>query len=278
MTLKAAEAIQRHKKSTLQREDSFLKKFSTRNQRIDECHQVEPQEDEQPPMWSYPKAWRLRRQLVIQHDGSFMFYWLGVVTLAVLYNMWTCIAREAFREIQSRCNPCWFTLDALCDVIYMLDIVVQFRTGYLDQGLMVYDTKKLARRYTRSRFLYVDLACLLPLDFIQFKIGIHPMIRFPRFLKLYRTFRFLHMLESRNPYPNLIRVGNLTHILFLGAHWFAAFYYLISEAEGFQGGWSYPKPEGEYASLTRKYLASLFWSTLTLTTIGDLPPPEGDWE
>ena len=146
------------------------------------------------------------------------------------------------------------------------------------QGLMVYDSKKLARRYIQSKLLYVDAVCLLPLDFLQFYIGVHPMIRFPRFLKVYRTFRFIHMLESRTAYPNLIRVANLTHILFLGAHWFAAFYYMISEAEDFKGKWSYPKPEGEYAFISRKYLASLFWSTLTLTTIGDLPPPDNGKE
>lgn len=143
---------------------------------------------------------------------------------------------------------------------------------------MVYDSKKLARRYIESKLLYADALCLFPLDFLQFYIGVHPMIRFPRFLKVYRSFRFIHMLESRTAYPNLIRVANLTHMLFLGAHWFAAFYYMISEAEGFKGKWSYPEPSGEYAYVSRKYLASLFWSTLTLTTIGDLPPPENGKE
>ncbi|XP_046566899.1 cyclic nucleotide-gated channel rod photoreceptor subunit alpha-like isoform X3 [Haliotis rubra] len=272
-TLKVASEMQtQKKKGTLERQDSFLRKFSTRNQRVDECSD---DEDKKPSYWRPAKS---RRHFVIQHDGKFMFYWLGVMTVAVLYNMWTCIAREAFREIQSGCNYCWFTMDAFVDLLYLLDVLVQFRTGYLDQGLMVYDSKKLARRYLKSRTIYFDTLCLIPTDLIQFYIGIHPMIRFPRFLKVYRTFRFIHMLESKSAYPNFFRVANLSHMLFLGAHWFAAFYYLISEAEGFVGGWSYPRPEGEYASVTRKYLASLFWSTLTLTTIGDLPPPDTNWD
>ena len=191
-----------------------------------------------------------------------------------MHNVWTCIAREAFVEIQQSCDECWWSFDALADFIYILDIVVRFRTGYLDQGLMVYDSRKLRERYLRSRVVYVDFLCLLPLDFLQFQIGVHPMIRFPRFLKLYRTFRFVHMLESRSQFPNLIRVATLTSILLLGIHWFAAFYYMISEAENFQGEWSYPYPKGEFADVNRKYLRSLFWSTLTLTTIGDLPPQD----
>ena len=88
----------------------------------------------------------------------------------------------------------------------------------------------------------------------------------------------MYMVETRTMYPNLTRVANLSHLLFLGAHWFAAFYYMISESEGFQGEWAYPTPTGELASVTRKYLKSLYWSTLTLTTIGDLPPPESNWQ
>ena len=98
--------------------------------------------------------------------------------------------------------------------------------------------------------------------------------RFPRFLKAYRLYRFVHMVETRTAYPNLWRVVNLSHVLFLGCHWFAAFYYLISKAEGFQTTWGYPPPEGAQASVTQKYLRSLYWSTLTLTTIGDLQSPQ----
>ncbi|CAH0595469.1 unnamed protein product [Chrysodeixis includens] len=44
------------------------------------------------------------------------------------------------------------------------------------------------------------------------------------------------------------------------------------------GDWVYPHRPGDYATLTRKYLGSLYWSTLTLTTIGDLPTPETNAE
>ncbi|CAL1529930.1 unnamed protein product [Lymnaea stagnalis] len=262
-------------KHTLNREDSFLRKFSTRNHQ--NVQNTSQSTDEGVPR-AYDSSEKYDGRLVIQHDGNFMFYWLGVVTVSVLYNVWTPIAREAFKEIQEGCYPCWFSFDAIFDIIYILDIIVQFRTGYLDQGLMVYDSKKLRERYTKSKVIYVDFLSLLPLDLLQLVIGVHPMIRFPRFLKVYRTFRFLHMLESRTAYPNLIRVINLTHILFLGAHWFAAFYYMISEAEDFKGDWAYPKPVGDFADVNRKYLRSLFWSTLTLTTIGDLPPPDNNNE
>ncbi|GFQ68446.1 cyclic nucleotide-gated cation channel alpha-3 [Trichonephila clavata] len=81
------------------------------------------------------------------------------------------------------------------------------------------------------------------------------------------------MVESRTIYPNLWRVVNLIHILLLLAHWFGCFYYLLSELENFVGEWSYREPIDDYATLSRKYLGSVYWSTLTLTTIGDLATP-----
>lgn len=270
-------SLKKTRKQTLERQDSFLKRFSTRHCGIkdpglDSEHQIPDHQN------TYIRTTIKRHRSVIHPDENFMFYWLSVITMAVLYNVWTCIARQAFRDLINGYEMVWFITDGLCDFIYLIDILVQMRTGYLERGLIVYDSKKLARHYIYSRFFIIDLLSVLPLDVIQFFIGIHPVIRFPRFLKIYRTYRFVYIVETRTSYPNFWRVLNLSHILFLGSHWFAAFYFMISKAEGFEGTWGYPKPVGEFASVTRKYLKSLYWSTLTLTTIGDLPPPESNWE
>jgi len=72
----------------------------------------------------------------------------------------------------------------MCDVVYVADIAVQFRTGYLERGLVVYDSSKLALHYVRSRNFVLDILSLTPLDYVlQRYIGTHPLIRFPRFLK-----------------------------------------------------------------------------------------------
>ena len=264
------------KASTLVRQDSFLKRFSTRHgggtnteESLNQVHELQEKRK---------KVSQRQQRFVVNPDENFMFLWLGAVTMSVLYNLWTSIAREAFKEIQKGYEPIWLTMDAICDLLYLCDIAIQLRTGYLEKGLIVYNTKKLACHYIFSRFFVLDLASLVPLDLLQFWIGIHPLIRFPRFIKVYRSYRFAYMVETRTIYPNMWRVANLSHVLFLGSHWFAAFYFMISKAEGFRGNWGYPVPEGEFASVARQYLKSLYWSTLTLTTIGDLPPPENNWE
>lgn len=52
--------------------------------------------------------------------------------------------------------------------------------------------------------------------------------------KVYRAVKYYYIVESRTVWPNLWRVVNLIHILLILAHWFGCFYYLLSEAEGFQ--------------------------------------------
>lgn len=50
-----------------------------------------------------------------------------LTSVKVLYNLWTCIAREAFPEFQSCCGTGWFIADVACDVIYVVDIAVNLR-------------------------------------------------------------------------------------------------------------------------------------------------------
>lgn len=103
-------------------------------------------------------------------------------------------------------------------------------------GLLVYDSKKLAVNYIKSKNFLLDLFSLMPLELIQLWYGYSiPILRFPRFFKLYRTVELYYITESRTLYPNVWRVANLTHILFCLGHWFAGFYFLISKAEGFKG-------------------------------------------
>ncbi|XP_049280750.1 uncharacterized protein LOC125762567 isoform X4 [Anopheles funestus] len=278
-TVQISSAMQ--KKPPLKREDSFLKRFSTRQ--IPEAQETVEDTGSEGATDAEKTVRRRRRfakipRTVVNPDENFYFYWLMLVTISILYNLWTLIVRQSFPELQSNASRFWLSCDCLTDIVFIFDVAVQLRTGYLEQGLMVYDSRKLAGHYLRSRAFLLDLAALVPLDILQFRLGSQPMLRFPRFFKVYRAVKYYYIVESRTVWPNLWRVVNLIHILLILAHWFGCFYFLLSEAEGFQGDWVYPYRPGDYATLTRKYLGSLYWSTLTLTTIGDLPTPETNAE
>ncbi|KAL7061940.1 hypothetical protein AAHC03_01993 [Spirometra sp. Aus1] len=211
---------------------------------------------------------------IISPQGNFLFMWLGIVAVATVYNLWSAIMRQAFAEVQAGKALMWIILDGLADLIYVTDIVVQFRTSYLEKGLVVKSSHKIAQHYIWTKAFFLDVFSLLPLDFLQLFIGVQPLLRFPRFLKCWRAWDWKVMVENRTSYPNAWRVVTLIHILFLGCHWFASFYYLLSEYDKFADDWGYPDPSTPVLqSLSMKYLQSFYWATLTLTTIGDINAP-----
>ncbi|XP_018359065.1 PREDICTED: cyclic nucleotide-gated cation channel alpha-3-like [Trachymyrmex cornetzi] len=283
-TVQVSSAMPR--KPVLKREDSFLKRFSSRpipeSQETLDIAEGDGDETNDKDMGSRrgrrPRRLQKPPKTVVNPDENFYYYWLMLVSFCVLYNLWTLIVRQSLPELQALAPNIWFALDCFTDIIFVMDILVQFRTGYLEQGLIVCSTKKLAAHYFKSKFFFLDLFALFPLDLMQMILGTNPILRVMRFIKIYRVHTFYYMVEARTIYPNVWRVSNLVHILLMLAHWFGNFYFLLSEAEDFKGEWAYPYRPGEYATLTRKYLGSVYWSTLTLTTIGDLPTPETNAE
>ena len=62
-------------------------------------------------------------------------------------------------------------LSALSDLFFLVDILVNFRTGYIDsRGNLDADPKRAARRYLRTWFCPDALAAAFPLDLINASI------------------------------------------------------------------------------------------------------------
>ena len=80
----------------------------------------------------------------------------------------------------------WFCLDYFSDFLYVLDIVFHVRTGYLEDGVLQTDATKLRNHYTNSTTFYMDILCLLPLDFLYLSIGFNSILRSFRLVKIYR--------------------------------------------------------------------------------------------
>lgn len=150
------------------------------------------------------------------------------------------------------------------------------------------DSRKMALHYLKSWAFRVDIVSLVPLDWLYIipAIGVtSTAVRLNRVLRIPRIVMFFNRVESRSNWPNVIRISTIMLYISLIIHWNACFYFLISMSIGFGSDqWVYPAIEGEnatdgeYAQLSRKYLVSLYWSTLTLTTIGEVPGPVTEGE
>ncbi len=156
--------------------------------------------------------------------------------------------------------------------------------AYLEQGLLVRDTSMLRRRYTQTFTFIIDVISLIPTDLIYIYKGFGIVyVRFNRMLRVKRVFEFFDRTETRTNFPNMFRISNIILYIVLIIHWNACCYFQISAWVGFGSDkWVYfdinETLYPENASLTRQYIYSFYWSTLTLTTIGEVPRPEKDIE
>lgn len=162
-----------------------------------------------------------------------------------------------------------------------INITVLFFSGFLEQGLLVKDIVKLKEHYKSTPQFKYDMISMIPTDILMLYIGYdNPEVRFNRLLKMARLFEFFDRTETRTNYPNIFRISNLVLYILIIIHWNACIFYAISKILGFGSDtWVYPNiSHPEYGRLARKYIYCLYWSTLTLTTIGETPPPVRDIE
>ncbi|XP_049713213.1 cyclic nucleotide-gated cation channel alpha-3 isoform X4 [Elephas maximus indicus] len=281
------------------RPDSFLDRFHGAELKEVSSQEstTQPSLDSQEPLGRERSVWPLARSnvntcnnsekekkkeaMVVDPSSTLYYHWLTVIALPVFYNWCLLVCRACFDELQSEHLMMWLVLDYSADVLYGLDVLVRARTGFLEQGLMVRDAERLWKHYMKTIHFKLDLLSLVPTDLAYLKLGMnYPELRFNRLLKFARLFEFFDRTETRTNYPNLFRIGNLVLYILTIIHWNACIYFAISKFIGFgTDSWVYPNISNpEYGRLSRKYIYSLYWSTLTLTTIGETPAPVKDEE
>ncbi|KAJ8975657.1 hypothetical protein NQ317_000997, partial [Molorchus minor] len=214
--------------------------------------------------------------------------WLMVVSLAVLYNVIFVLGRAVFWELNNAVPTLWFFLDYTCDAIYIADIFVHAHEGYLEQGLLVQNPDKLRAHYIQSKCWRSDILSILPTDLAyvwwapydcNLKVPCSVIVRLNRLFKLPRLWEWFERTETGTNYPNVFRICKVVVAILVLIHWNACLYFAISYAIGFgTDNWVYNLSGPKNSTLARQYIYSFYWSTLTLTTIGETPVPENDAE
>uniref|UniRef100_A0A8C1GYS6 Cyclic nucleotide gated channel subunit alpha 2b n=1 Tax=Cyprinus carpio TaxID=7962 RepID=A0A8C1GYS6_CYPCA len=224
---------------------------------------------------------RKQETFIVSPSDDIYYYWLLFIAAAVLYNWVLLVARSCFDQMQTENLIVWLVFDYLCDAVYILDSCMRLRTGYLEQGLLVKDLAKLRDTYIHTFQFKLDVISILPTDLVYIIMGINtPQLRFNRLLRFSRMFEFFNRTETRTNYPNIFRIWNLILYILVIIHWNACIYYAISKSLGFgTDQWVYPNISSTVeGALRRSYIYCFYWSTLTLTTIGEMPPPVRDEE
>nr|XP_046167257.1 cyclic nucleotide-gated cation channel beta-1-like isoform X2 [Oncorhynchus gorbuscha] len=194
--------------------------------------------------------------------------WLFFVTLAWNWNVWLIPMRWAFPYQTPSNIYLWLLADYLCDLIYILDIMVfQPRLQFVRGGDIVFDKKDMRKNYMKTFRFKMDVISLVPLELFYFKTGINPLLRFPRLLKVMSFFEFNDRLEAILTKAYVYRVIRTTSYLLYCLHCNACLFYWISAYEGLGSTkWVY---DGKGNSYIRCY----YFAVKTLITIGGLPEP-----
>ena len=253
-------------------------------------------------------------KLYIDPFGQFYYSWLIFISITYFYNLIFLIARAAFWRLEeSELNFIWYLFDyLLCDLSYIVDILIRFFTGFIEDGELCIDKLKIAKQYMWSVQFKLDVLSILPTEvllelqhyllkyaFDEATIGtilrhdkrVSAALRLNRLLRFGRLNEFRSVTETKTKYPTVFRMSNLLINILVGMHWNACIYFLTSNLIGFgHDKWVYPaltQPE-QLANLSEhelgnmllthkldvQYIYCFWWSALTLTTVAEVPNPE----
>jgi len=188
-----------------------------------------------------------------------LFAWDAVVVAATVFG-----AGHAALLAVLPAPPVWaVTLDAWITLLFVVDVVLRFRRPVRVDGRPVTEPRIVARRYLRGWFA-VDLAAAMPFGLLSFALGggaseagrVLALLGLTRALRLARVARL--QAEWRGQmviHPAVYRLAFFAFWAAMLAHWIAC-------------GWLALGGHGEAHTAVPRYLAALYWTVTTLTTVG----------
>jgi len=196
-----------------------------------------------------------------------------------------------------------YYIDTLVNVCFILDLVISFRTAYMDPqlDLLVTTPWRVSSAYLHSYFL-IDFVSSFPFDaIVQASIvessnivAQAQSVKLIRLVRVLRVTRLLRLAKSSHIFPTLANwlslrpaVTNVIMLLFqlfFTAHWYGCFFaFCVGEEEGSRQWWlpnfnksvnggstadSVVSHSFETYSLGSRYLAAMYWAITTATTTG----------
>ena len=148
-------------------------------------------------------------RLMLHPDGRVRRSWDAIQALLLLYVAAVVPFRLGF-DVIIAVGSAAFWLDAAVDLYFLADVLLNFRTGYVESGRLVLNPQRVAKRYARS-WLVVDIIACAPIDYIALLIsstdpsagqtrGVKTLrlCRIARLLRLARIRRLIKRWQARD--------------------------------------------------------------------------------
>ncbi|CAG5933043.1 unnamed protein product [Menidia menidia] len=231
------------------------------------------------PVPEYKVADVQKSRFILLHYGAFKAGWDWLILLATFYVAITvpynvCFTTVEMREdgVSAARNPPSVS-DILVEILFIIDIVLNFRTTYVStSGQVVYDARSICIHYVTS-WLFVDLIAALPFDLLYaFNISVNFGVHLLKTVRLLRLLRLLQKLDRYSQYSAVVLTLLMSTFALL-AHWMACVWYFIGRSEiesnnpaSWDIGWLH-----ELA----KRLGTPYFLTPLTSLLGASDPPQG---
>ncbi|XP_028340693.1 potassium voltage-gated channel subfamily H member 6 isoform X1 [Physeter macrocephalus] len=239
------------------------------------------------------QAPRIHRGTLL-HYSPFKAAWDWLILLLVIYTAIFTPYSAAFllgdqdepqrADCGYSCSPLT-TVDLIVDIMFVVDIVINFRTTYVNANdEVVSHPRRIAVHYFKGWFL-IDMVAAIPFDLLIFRTGSDETTTLIGLLKTARLLRLVRVARKLDRYSEYgAAVLFLLMCTFaLIAHWLACIWYAIGNVErpylepkigwldslGAQLGKRYNGSDpASGPSVQDKYVTALYFTFSSLTSVG----------
>ncbi|XP_076826707.1 uncharacterized protein LOC143473545 isoform X2 [Brachyhypopomus gauderio] len=237
---------------------------------------------------------------IIHPYSDFRFYWDLLMLLLMMGNL--IILPVGITFFKDENTPPWIIFNVVSDTLFLVDLVLNFRTGIVkeDSTEILLDPKAIRQRYLKSWFL-VDFVSSIPVDYIFLMVDLEArldsevyrtaralrIVRFTkilsllRLLRLSRLIRYIHQWEeifhmTYDLASAMVRIVNLIGMMLLLCHWDGCLQFLVPMLQDFPSDcWVY-KNSMVNDSWSVQYSYALFKAMSHMLCIGyGAQAPEG---
>ncbi|XP_041907361.1 potassium voltage-gated channel subfamily H member 1 [Corvus kubaryi] len=169
---------------------------------------------------------------IILHYCVFKTTWDWIILILTFYTAILVPYNVSFKTKQN--NVAWLVVDSIVDVIFLVDIVLNFHTTFVGPaGEVISDPKLIRMNYLKTWFV-IDLLSCLPYDVINafenVDEGISSLFSSLKVVRLLRLGRVARKLDHYIEYGAAVLVL-LVCVFGLAAHWLACIWYSIGDYE-----------------------------------------------
>ncbi|XP_061346258.1 potassium channel AKT1-like isoform X1 [Gastrolobium bilobum] len=217
------------------------------------------------------------RTFIISPYYSRYRLWDTFLVFLVFYTAWVCPFEFGFLNEPTVALS---ITDNVVNAFFAIDIVLTFFVAYLDKAsyLLVDEPKLIAFRYAKT-WLAFDVISTIPSELAR-KILPRPLKTYGYFnmLRLWRLRRvsamFARLEKDRNFNYFWVRCSKLICVTLFSVHFAACFYYFLAESHNQKASWLGLIADGVKEDIAGRYVTSVYWSIVTLSTVGygDLHP------